>query len=54
MQELSHSFDPRSTTCAICNCLCDLRTCKTDEDGDPVHEHCYTMSLKKAARNSDS
>ena len=54
MQELSHSFDPRSATCAICNGLCDLTTCKTNENGDPVHEHCYAMSLTRAARDRDS
>ena len=48
MQELSDSFDPRSATCAICNGLCDLTTCKTDERGHPVHERCYAMSLTKA------
>ena len=54
MQELSKSFDPRSATCAICNRFCDLTTCKTDEQGHPVHEDCYTMSLTKAAQNRDS
>jgi hypothetical protein len=54
MQELSDSFDPRSATCAICNGLCDLKTCKIDEQGNPVHEHCYTMRLKKATQNGYS
>lgn len=54
MQELGDSFDPRSATCAICNRACDLTACKTDERGHPVHEHCYTMSIKSAARDGDS
>ncbi|MFL6443402.1 MAG: hypothetical protein ACJ713_06305 [Candidatus Sulfotelmatobacter sp.] len=54
MQELSHSYDPRSATCAICNRLCDLTSCKIDESGHPVHEHCYALSLKKAAPNGHS
>jgi hypothetical protein len=54
MQELSNSYDPRSATCAICNGLCDLKTCKIDEHGNSVHEHCYTMRLKKATQNGHS
>ena len=54
MQELSNSYDPRSATCAICNRLCDLTICKTNEQGLPVHERCYALSLKKAAQNGDS
>jgi hypothetical protein len=54
MQELSNSYDPRSATCAICNGVCDLKTCKIDEQGNSVHEHCYTMRLKKATQNGHS
>jgi len=54
MQELTASFDPRSATCAICNRVCDLTMCKTDEQGHPVHEHCYTLRFNKAARDGDS
>jgi hypothetical protein len=54
MQELSNSHDPRSATCAICNGVCDLTSCKADEQGHPVHEHCYTMKLKNAAQDGDS
>lgn len=53
MRELSDTFDPRSATCAICNRPCDLTTCKSDEQGHPVHEHCYTTSLKKDASEGD-
>ena len=53
MRELSDTFDPRSATCAICNRPCDLTTCKSDEQGHPVHEHCYATSLKKAARDGN-
>jgi hypothetical protein len=54
MQELSKSYDPRSAICAICHRLCDLTSCKTDEQGHPVHEQCYTMSLNKAGQDGDS
>lgn len=52
MSELGQSFDPPVATCAICNKLCDLTTCKIDEDGYPVHELCYTMRMKNAERGS--
>jgi hypothetical protein len=54
MQELGDSFDPRFATCAICNSACKLTTCKIDESGRPVHEHCYTRRLKATHRNGSS
>lgn len=48
MNELSESFDPRFATCAICNRLCELTNCKTDEQGEPLHEHCYASKMKNA------
>jgi len=48
MNELNESFDPRFATCAICNRLCELTNCKTDEQGRPVHEHCYASKMKNA------
>jgi hypothetical protein len=54
MKELSESSDPRFVRCAICNQLCELTTCKTDEEGHPVHERCYTLSLNKTAGNGYS
>lgn len=49
MHELSNSFG--SATCAICNRVCDLTTCTVNEEGLPVHEHCYTSRLHKTAQN---
>lgn len=54
MKELSESSDPRFAPCAICNRLCELTTCKIDEEGHPVHERCYVISLNKAAGNGYS
>ncbi len=48
MDELNESFDPRFANCVICNKLCELTGCKIDEEGRPVHEHCYTAKLKSA------
>lgn len=52
MQDLSQSDDSVLARCAICNELCELTSCKTDEDGLPVHEQCYAMRMQKAARGS--
>jgi hypothetical protein len=46
MEELNKSSDPTFATCAICNKLCELTSCKIDEQGRPVHENCYTLKLK--------
>jgi hypothetical protein len=46
MEELNKSSDPTFATCAICNKLCELTGCNTDEHGRPVHESCYTLKLK--------
>jgi hypothetical protein len=48
MEELNKSSDPSFGTCAICNKLCELTSCKIDEQGRPVHENCYTLKLKSA------
>jgi hypothetical protein len=52
MQDLSQSDDSVLARCAICNELCELTSCKTDEDGLPVHEQCYAMRMQKPARGS--
>ena len=36
--------------CSICNIPVDLRTCKTDGFGRPVHEECYV--LREALKNA--
>jgi hypothetical protein len=46
MEELNKSSDPTFATCAICNKVCELTSCKIDEQGRPVHENCYTLKLK--------
>lgn len=51
MDELNQSFDPRFATCAICDRLCELTSCKTDEQGRPVHEHCYASKMKNDGRD---
>jgi hypothetical protein len=48
MEELNKSSDPTFATCAICNKLCELTSCKIDEQGRPVHENCYTLKLTSA------
>jgi hypothetical protein len=36
----------RSPMCAICNEPVDLRTAKTNDEGQAVHEECYAMKIK--------
>ncbi len=37
--------------CSICDWPVDLKTCKTDDAGKPVHEECYMLrELTKSAR----
>jgi hypothetical protein len=38
--------------CSICNKPVDLKTSKTNEAGQPVHEKCYVLrqALKEATR----
>ncbi len=40
--------------CWLCGEAVDLRTCKIDEYGEPVHEACYTarIVLENAARKA--
>lgn len=52
MEELSQCDDAQFLTCPMCNKICDLTTCKIDENGYPVHELCYAKSMKNAARDS--
>jgi hypothetical protein len=52
MDELNEAFDPRFATCAICNKPCELTNCNTDEQGRPVHEHCYMTKLKQQDKGS--
>jgi len=35
--------------CSICFQPIILQNCKIDEDGRPVHEHCYTQMLLHAS-----
>jgi hypothetical protein len=51
MDELNESFDPRFATCAICGKFCELTSCNTDEQGRPVHEHCYMMKVQNRAND---
>jgi hypothetical protein len=32
--------------CWICGLVVDLRTCKTDEHGNAVHEACYATRIR--------
>jgi hypothetical protein len=34
-------------TCKLCSEPLDIKTAKTDGDGQAVHEECYLASLKK-------
>ncbi len=36
--------------CAICGHPVELERCKTDEDGDAVHEDCYVAKLLQPAQ----
>jgi hypothetical protein len=46
----------RATRCVICGKPVEIERCKTDEDGDAVHEKCYvgkvTLTLCKSARRA--
>jgi hypothetical protein len=35
-------------TCALCNSLVQLETCKTDEHGSAAHEECYVRKIRRA------
>ena len=36
----------RFPECGICHEPVDLRTAKTNDEGQPVHEECYAMKMK--------
>ena len=36
--------------CALCGKPCDLKTCKTDERGNAVHEECLVAKIASPAR----
>lgn len=38
--------------CWICGKELSLETCKTDESGHMVHEHCYTLRIQLEAAPS--
>jgi hypothetical protein len=38
---------PDLACCAICNEPVELERCKTDEDGDAVHEDCYVSKVAR-------
>ena len=37
---------PLQHTCWICGKELSLQTCKADEKGRMVHEHCYTLRMQ--------
>jgi len=41
-------FSQHPTMCWICGKVVDLKTCKTDEHGNAVHEQCYAAKLALA------
>jgi hypothetical protein len=43
---------PLQFKCSICDMPLDLRTCKTDDHGQAVHEECYVLKeqLKGASK----
>lgn len=45
-------MDSKTVTCVICNKPVSLETARIDEDGQAVHEHCYTrkISVKPPSR----
>ena len=45
--------DPEIFYCTICYKPVDLKTAKTDEAGEPVHEGCYvlTQALRPTTKN---
>lgn len=38
----------QDSMCWICGKAVDLKTCKTDEHGSAVHEHCYAAKIALA------
>jgi hypothetical protein len=38
----------RFPRCSLCDEPLDLRTAKTDADGNAIHEECYVLSLNGA------
>jgi len=38
----------RFPLCFLCDDPVDLRTAKTDADGNAIHEDCYALSMKGA------
>jgi hypothetical protein len=45
---LPRIFRPKPPTllCTMCKRPVSIETSKTDEDGQPVHEHCYFEKLR--------
>ena len=36
----------RTPVCYLCNRPVPLESCKTDENGEAMHEECYTLKLR--------
>lgn len=53
ISELRDALDARPS-CAICHEPCDLETCKTDEAGHAIHEHCLVLKMNRAQVPSKS
>jgi hypothetical protein len=42
---MTNAAIPLTPLCSICQKPVELETCKTDHNGDPVHEACYVARL---------
>ncbi len=42
--------NPLKVICAVCGLPVNLETAKTDAQGKPVHEDCYTRQVLQAKR----
>jgi hypothetical protein len=54
--ERDETQSPQSgrVSCVICGCPVSLEDCKLDEQGDPVHDHCYFESLSRPNRSDEN
>jgi hypothetical protein len=44
---------PPAPLCSYCNRPVDITTAKTDEFGKAIHEDCYVLKAKAAAKLAD-
>ena len=49
---MATAIQPIEHRCWICGKEVSLQTCKTDEKGHVVHEHCYTVRMQLEGASS--